>query len=75
MAIRLLQKQLRATDRRELVKKVKMVRSESEQAIQVADMVAGAVLRGTTTGDHSLYLPIRDRLILWEFSADKNPPS
>ena len=74
-AIRLLQKRLRATERRVLVKKIRMVRSESEQAVQVADMIAGAVFRGVTTGDHSFYLPIRDRLILWEYSAKENPPS
>jgi hypothetical protein len=73
--IRLIHQWLRATGRSRLMKKIKMVRSESDQAIQVADMVAGAILRGVTTGDHSFYLPIRDRLILWEYSADKNPPS
>jgi hypothetical protein len=73
--IRLIQKRLRATGQSGLVKKIKMVRSESDRAIQAADMVAGAILRGVTAGDHSFYAPIRDRLISWEYSADKNPPS
>jgi hypothetical protein len=73
--LRLLKQGLNAKGRQGLVKKVRLVRSESEPAVQVADMLAGAILRGITKGDHSFYAPVRDRLIMWEQAFNENPPS
>ncbi len=73
--IQAFQKQLRAAGRRGLVKKVITARSENEPAVQVADMIAGAVLRGAATGDYRFEAPIRDKIMLWEYAANKNPPS
>lgn len=73
--VRLLRRQLRASSRPDRIGKIAARRSRSENVLQVADMVAGAVLRSVTTGDHSWYRPIQDKMLLWRYEDNKNPPS
>lgn len=73
--VRLLRGQWRVSSRSGSIGKIVARRSRSEKALQVADMVAGAILRSATTGDSSWYRSIREKVLLWEYAPDKNPPS
>jgi hypothetical protein len=73
--VRLLRRQLRASSRPDSIGKIAARRSRGENALQVADMVAGAILRSARTGDHSWYRPIWEKVLLWEYEYDENPPS
>lgn len=37
-------------------------------------MVAGAILRSHRTEDRSWYWPIWERMLLWEYGWNENPP-
>jgi len=73
--IRMLRRQLKVSGRMGSIKRIAARRSRGESALQVADMVAGAILRSVTTGDHSWYGPIREKVALWEYVGNENPPS
>lgn len=73
--VRLLRRQLRASSRQDSIGKIAARRSRGENALQVADMVAGAILRSARTGYHSWYRPIWEKVLLWEYEYDENPPS
>jgi hypothetical protein len=73
--IRMLRRQLKASGRVGSIKRIAARRSRGESALQVADMVAGAILRSVTTGDHSWYGPIREKVSVWEYVGNENPPS
>lgn len=73
--VRMLKRQLKASGKMESIKRIAARRSQGEDALQVADTVAGAILRSVTTEDHSWYGPIRGKVMLWEYVCDENPPS
>ena len=73
--VRMLREQLKASGKMGSIKRIAARRSRSENALQVADMVAGAILRSVTTGDHSWYGPIWEKVTLWEYVGNENPPS
>ena len=62
--VRMLKKQLKASGKRGSIKRINARRSQGEKALQVADMVAGAILRSMRTRDHSWYRPIRGKVML-----------
>ncbi|MFZ1709602.1 MAG: DUF3800 domain-containing protein [Anaerolineae bacterium] len=72
--VRLLRKLLRFSGQPGRFARIATKRSRSENALQVADMVAGAMLRSLRTGDRSWYGPIWERVLLWEYGQNKNPP-
>ncbi|MBU0511714.1 MAG: DUF3800 domain-containing protein [Chloroflexi bacterium] len=58
-----------------LFKKITMKRSKGENLIQCADMVAGAMMRAWRGGDNSYFDLVRDKVIIWEYPGNENPPS
>ena len=73
--VRMLKRQLKASGKMRSIKRITARRSQGEDALQVADMVAGAILRSMRTGDHSWYGPIQGKVMLWEYVGHENPPS
>ncbi len=59
---------------RPFVKRLAARRSQSEPAVQTADMVAGAVFRYVTQGDARFYKAIRPYTTLWEWTGNEKPP-
>ena len=74
-AVRMFKRQLKASGKMGSIRRIVARRSQGEDALQVADMVAGAILRSMRTGDHSWYGPIQGKVILWEYVGNENPPS
>ena len=56
-------------------KKIIAKRSSSETLIQVADLIAGAVLGKYAKGDDRYFRLIQDRLVVAEFPKQQKPPS
>ncbi len=56
-------------------KHIKMKRSQGNDLIQCADMVAGAVSRGWERRDKRFLRLIESKVTIWQFPENKNPPS
>jgi hypothetical protein len=50
-------------------------RSRSEPLLQLADMVAGAILRFVSREEDTFYAHIAARTHLWHYDPEENPPS
>lgn len=50
-------------------------RSRSEPLLQLADMVAGAILRFVSREEDTFYTHIATRTHLWHYDPEENPPS
>lgn len=57
------------------VKRLAARDSRSEPALQVADMVAGAIFRRVAKGDDRFYEVIQPGVTLWEWSSKEKPPA
>lgn len=58
---------------RPFLKRLEAKRSRSEPALQIADMVAGAVFRYATQGDDRFYGLVQPQTTLWEWSRNEKP--
>lgn len=56
-------------------KHIKMKRSQGNDLIQCADMVAGATTRGWERQDKQFLRLIESKVTIWQFPNSKNPPS
>ncbi len=56
-------------------KHIKMKRSQGNDLIQCADMVAGATARGWERQDKQFLQLIENKVTIWQFPDNKNPPS
>lgn len=59
---------------RPFVKRLAVKSSRSEPALQIADMVAGAVFRYVSQGDTRFYELICPYTMLWEWTVNEKPP-
>lgn len=73
---------MRAAVRRELkqlgqrpFKRINMKRSQGNDLIQCADMVAGAVMRSWQQQDRQFLQLIENKVTIWPFPDNENPPS
>ena len=58
------------------IKRIAFRRSQSEDVIQVADMIGGAVYRRVTEGDETYFRLVKNTTLLWEYRSLKtNPPT
>jgi hypothetical protein len=54
-----------------LIRRILFRRSHSESAIQVADMLGGAIYRWLTQSDDTYYRLLKSNLLLWEYRGGK----
>lgn len=56
-------------------KRINMKRSQGNDLIQCADMVAGAVMRNWQRQDNQFLRLIENKVTVWQFPHNENPPS
>lgn len=69
-----IRRELKRLDRR-LFKRIHMKRSQGNDLIQCADMIAGAVMRSWQRQDVQFLQLISDKVTIWQFPENENPPS
>ncbi|MFQ5616775.1 MAG: DUF3800 domain-containing protein [Anaerolineales bacterium] len=55
-------------------KKISLKRSQGENLIQCADMIAGALMRSLSRNDNSFFSQVADKVTVWRYPGNENPP-
>jgi len=56
-------------------KRILLKRSRGDNLIQCADMVAGALMRAVSASDRSFFDLVHDKITVWQYQPDENPPN
>lgn len=57
------------------LKRINMKRSQGNDLIQCADMVAGSIMRWQQWGDQQFHKIVAQKVSIWKYPSNENPPS